>query len=124
MKSTLQKNNIPVILSAEEGRHFANGSVIALVENQEKKLLQDVIISVNEDSIKCLPAMEMYNEKIGKIHRVKVGFENGMSSEWISIPNGQQCIALTVLNNDDISNYFILDNQRFRWKGKYLIPQQ
>ena len=123
LTSTLQKDNIPVTLSAENGRKFVDSSVIAVVENEKKELITDAFVLVNEDSIKCLPATALCNGEFKKIYRVKVLFENGMSSQWLSVPDDQSRIALTVLTDIDITNYIIMTDQRFCMKGKYLSQQ-
>src|SRR5215831_17518713 len=53
LKSTLQKNDIPVKISYGTNGDFADNSNIAVVKNAANKPLTDATVLVNSDSIEC-----------------------------------------------------------------------
>lgn len=123
LESTFQTDNVPVEISCDNNRQFVDSSSIAIVENIKRELLTDVFVLVNEDSIKCLPMIAKCNGSFEKINRVKVVFENGMSSKWIVVKGDKKKVAITVLTDVSIRNYIIINKQRFRLDGKYLRQQ-
>jgi hypothetical protein len=76
-------------------------------------------VLINNDTTKCLPIIGSYNGLFEKINRVKILFENGMSSKWMTV-NGERKVALTVLTDASIRNYVVMNRRRFKLEGKYL----
>lgn len=116
-------DNIPAEISYGENRKFVNSFDIAVVENINHEPLTDVFVLVNNDTIKCLPMIGMCNCVFEKIDRVKIIFENGMSSEWIPVKFNEGKIALTVLTDVSIRNYVVMNKRRFKLDGNYLRQQ-
>ena len=119
LESTFQTDNVPVEIRCENNRQFVDSANIAIVENVRHELLTDAFVLVNEDSIKYLPMIAKCSGSFEKINRVKVVFENGMSSKWIAVKEGERRIAITVLTDISIRNYIVI-NERFRLDGNYL----
>jgi hypothetical protein len=119
LESTFQMDNIPVEISNEKNRQFVDSFDIAVVENTRHELLTDVFVLINNDTTKCLPIIGSYNGLFEKISRVKILFENGMSSKWMTV-NGERKVALTVLTDASIRNYVVMNRRRFKLEGKYL----
>jgi hypothetical protein len=123
LESTFQMDNIPAVLSYGENRTFVDSFDIAVVENSKHELLTDAFVLVNNDTIKCLPMIGKCNRLLEKIDRVKIVFENGMSSEWISVKFNERKIALTVLTDTSIRNYVVMNKRRFKLDGNSLRQQ-
>ena len=119
LESTFQTDNVPAEISCESNRRFADSANIAIVENIKHELLTDAFVLVNEDSIKCLPMIANCSSSFEKINRVKVVFENGMSSKWIPVKDGEKRIAIIVLTDISIRNYIVI-SERFKLDGNYL----
>ena len=85
LNSTLQKNNIPIKLNYGNNGDFVDDLNIAVVKNIRNLPLTDAFVFVNNDSTKCLPLMGRCNCLFKTIKKVKVVFENGLSSKWISV---------------------------------------
>lgn len=119
LESTLQQDNIPVLLS-NEGGVFVDSSKIAIVRNNRNELLTDAFVLVNSDTVKCLPYAGMCVGSFEKINRVKVLFENGMSSKWIPVEAGRDRVSLIVLTDEQIAVYMVMHNRRFKMRGRYL----
>lgn len=120
LESSLQTYNVPIEISIDSNRRFVDKSPIAVVENTKHELLTDAFVLVNEDSIKCLPMIGSCNGSFDKITRVKVVFENGISSKWITIEGNKNKVAITVLTDVPIGRYIVMNKQRFILSGKYL----
>ncbi|UPK72340.1 hypothetical protein [Chitinophaga filiformis] len=120
LQSSLQIDNVPIEISSDSNRRFVYKSNIAIVENTKHELLTDAVVLINEDSIKCLPMIGSCNGSFDRITRVKVVFENGMSSKWITIEGNKNKVAITVLTDVPISRYIVMNKQRFILSGKYL----
>lgn len=123
LESTLQMDNIPAKISYDEGGTFADSFNVAIVKNIKNELLTDAFVLINNDSVKCLP---MTGDCIGsfeRIERVKILFENGMSSKWMTVKEGAKKIQLTVLTDTFIGNYHVMHHQKFKVSGDSLIYQ-
>lgn len=120
LKSSLQKNNIPVQISYGTDGDFADSSNIAVVKNIAKQPLTDATVLVNNDSIECLPLTGQCTGSFESIKKVKVVFENGLSSEWICVKKGETKILLTVLSEMPIENYVVMNNKKFKIEGNYI----
>lgn len=123
LESTFQMDNIPAEISYGENRKFVDSSVIAVVENVKHELLMEAFVLVNNDTIKCLPMVGMCNGLFEKIERVKIVFENGMSSAWIPVKVNERKIALTILTDVSIRNYIVMNKRKFKLDGNYLRQQ-
>jgi hypothetical protein len=121
LKSTLQKN-IPIKISYGTDGDFADGSNIAVVENIDKEPLTDVTVLVNNDSIECLPLTGQCTGSFKSIKKVKAVFENGLSSKWINVKDGETKILLTILSEIPIENYVIMHNKKFTIEDNNLSP--
>jgi len=120
LKSTLQKNNIPVQISYGTNGDFTGSLNIAVVKNIAKQNLTDATVLVNNDTIECLPLTGQCTGSFESIKKVKVVFENGLSSEWICIKKGETKILLTVLSEISIENYIVMDDKKFKIEDNYL----
>ncbi|MEC5145471.1 hypothetical protein [Chitinophaga sp. 212800010-3] len=109
LESTLQMDNIPTGISYGGNRKFVDSFDIAVIENIKYELLTDTFVVVNNDTIKCLPMIGKCNSLFEKIDRVKIVFENGMSSKWIPVKFNERKITLTVLTDVPISNYVVMN---------------
>jgi len=123
LESTFQMDNIPVEISYEKNRNFVDSFDIAIVENMRHELQTDVFVLINNDTTKCLPMIGSYNGLFEKINRVKIMFENGMSSKWITVKEGERKITLTVMTDARIRNYVVMNRLKFKLEGKYLRQQ-
>lgn len=72
----------------------------------------------------CLPMIGMCKGSFDKIARVKVVFENGMSSKWITVRGDKNKVAITILTDVSIRNYITMNKQLFRLDGNYLREQK
>ncbi|MFX1706515.1 hypothetical protein PV783_21280 [Chitinophaga sp. CC14] len=121
LESTFQMDNIPAEVSYGGNRRFVDSCDIAVVENIKHELLTDAFVIVNNDTIKCLPMIGKCNSLVEKIDKVKIIFENGMSSEWIPVKFNEKKIALTVLTDIPIRNYVVMSKRKFKLVGKHLM---
>lgn len=121
LQSTFQLDNIPVEISYGNEGDFVDSFDIAIVRNIKHEPLTEAFVLVNNDSVRCLPVIGKCNATFDKINRVKVTFENGMSSKWIPIKDGEKKITPIVLSDIPIGNYIIMSKQKFRIDGSRLI---
>ncbi|NLR63698.1 hypothetical protein HGH92_05200 [Chitinophaga varians] len=120
LESTLQQDNISVLLSDDDGA-FVDSLKIAIVRNSRNEALHDVFVLVNHDTVRCLPTIGLCVGTFEKISRVKVVFENGMSSAWIPVEAGRNRVSLVVQTEEEIASYVVMHNRKFKVKGRYLI---
>lgn len=120
LKSTLQKNNIPVRIDYGTDGDFASNSNIAIVKNIVNKPLTDVTVLVNNDSIECLPLTGQCTGSFKRIKKVKILFENGCSSKWLFVKEGATKILLTVLSEIPIEDYVVMNNKICKIECDYL----
>ncbi|NSL85336.1 hypothetical protein ECE50_000735 [Chitinophaga sp. Mgbs1] len=120
LESTYKRNNIPVEISYENESSSIDSFDIAVVRNIKHELLTSAFVLVNNDSLKCLPSIGRCNGSLGIINRVKVLFENGISSKWIVVEEKKARLQLTVLTDISIENYIIMNKQKFELNGKFL----
>jgi len=123
LESSIQIDNVPAAISNETNGKFVNNFDVAVVKNIKNELLTEAFVLINNDTIKCLPVIGQCNASFGKINRVKIVFENGMSSKWLNIMNDTRKIQLTVLTDIPIRNYVVMHKRTFKLKGDYLIQQ-
>ncbi|MEV4886800.1 hypothetical protein MRBLMN1_005377 [Chitinophaga ginsengisegetis] len=120
LESTFQMDDIPAEVNYGGNGKFVDSCDIAVVENIKHELLTDAFVVVNNDTIKCLPMIGKCNSSFEKIDRVKIVFENGMSSEWIPVKFNEKKVALTVLTDIPIRNYVVMNKRKFKLVGNHL----
>ena len=120
LKSTLQEDNIPVKINYGTKGDFVDSLNIAVVKNIKNEPLTDAFVFVNSDTIKCLPLTGQCNGSFKTIKKVKVVFENGLSSKWICVKEGETKILLTVLSDMPVRTYVVMNNMRFKIDGDFL----
>ncbi|MBC9914026.1 hypothetical protein [Chitinophaga varians] len=123
LESTLQMDNIPAKISYDQSGTFADSFNVAIVKNIKNELLTDAFVLINSDSIKCLPMIGDCNGSFERINKVKILFENGMSSKWMMVKEGAGKIQLTVLTDTFIGNYHVMHHQKFKVSRDRLIYQ-
>lgn len=123
LESTFQVDNVPVKINYSKNGKFVDSLNIAIVENIKRELLTDVFVLVNNDTTKCLPAIGMCNNIFKKIEKVKIVYENGMSSKWIPVKANQKKISITILTDIPLENYIVMHERRFKLSDNYLNPQ-
>ncbi|WP_212002735.1 hypothetical protein [Chitinophaga sp. HK235] len=123
LESALQMDNIAAKISYDESGRFIDSFDIAVVKNVKNELLTEAFVLINNDSIKCLPMIGRYNGSFDRINRVKIVFENGMSSKWIVVKKGTKKVLLTILTDAIIDNYIVLNKLKFKLRGDFLIQQ-
>lgn len=123
LESTFQMDNVPAEISYEKNAKFVDSFDIAVVQNFKGELLMDAFVLINNDTIKCLPMIGKCNASFERIDSVKVVFENGMSSKWITVKSDERKIGLTVLTDASIGNYLVMNKRKFKLNGNYLRQQ-
>ncbi|MBC9929053.1 hypothetical protein [Chitinophaga qingshengii] len=119
LESTLQQHNIPVKINNDSNNRFVDSCRIAIVKNLKDELIRP-IVHVNNDAIRCLPDLGLCGPVVEHIKRVKVVFQNGLSSKWIPVKKGTERIALTVqLTDTFIETYLVMHRRKFRLAEKY-----
>lgn len=124
LTSDIQKASVPIqVICNDDTTGRVNGFAISVIKNLKGADLLDELVCVNQDSIKCDPALGQCNASYKSVDSIKVIFSNGMSSKWVILNNKQGMqVHIVVQTNCAISSYIILSDQKYRISKNHLIP--
>lgn len=116
LTSDLKKNNLPVKLTYLNDTSNSKSSFsISVVKNWKGELITDAFVYVNNDTLQCLPLTETCLGSFGKINRLKVVFENGLSSKWVKVEDKEYKQLQLILQLDfQVSTYETFENDKYK----------
>lgn len=123
LTSSIQKDDIPIKVSYDTSGDFVDSFNIAVVKNLNNEPITEAFVVVNNDSTKCLPLAGGCSQEFDRLKRVKVLFENGLSSQWVHVRKGKRKVQVTVLTALPMANYLPMLNKTFKIEGDVLKPQ-
>jgi len=124
LTSDIQKASVPIqVICNDDTTGRINGFAISVIKNLKGTELLDELVCINQDSIKCDPALGQCNASYKSVDSIKVTFGNGMSSKWVSLINrkGAQ-IHILIKSEYPISSYFVLSDEKYRIYKNCIIP--
>ena len=120
LNSDLKNGHIPIELKyINDSTKLINGFKIGVVQNKKGVDMDDALVAVNNDTIKCTPSYRLCDYEFKSIDSIRVYFENGLTASWIKV-NKQPYTQITpvVLVDFTLDSYEILDNVKYLVKRK------
>lgn len=122
LNSTIQDGKVPIEINYDINENQVKDKFpVGVVKNSKGEEMPDGLVCINNDLIKCAPSYALCDFSFDQIDRIKVVFENGLTSAWIKIQNtGFKMITPIVKTQFLLRDYFQLINEKYIFTHKYI----
>ena len=120
LNSNLKNGHIPIELKyINDSPKLINGFKIGVVQNKKGVDMEDGLVAVNNDTIKCTPSYGLCDYEFKSIDSIRVYFENGLTASWIKVNKQPYTQIIPVILVDfKLDSYEVLDNVKYLVKRK------
>lgn len=123
LKENIDKNNIAIMVNYINKKDSTYPGIFQLVINLNNEIQNDAMVYVNTDSVQCLPLTGTCLGSFKTIQRVKLVFENGCTSGWISIKKIPfEQLRFIVQNKLSLIKYMPLKKLTYTKAKNSLVP--
>lgn len=124
LKDNINKDKLPISVQFITKADSLFKGFFQIVRNLKGEILNDAMIYVNNDSVQCLALTGTCIGSFKSINRIKVAFENGFTSGWVSIKRKPfEQLSFTILSNYNITNYAALKSAMYLVAKGKLVPK-
>lgn len=124
LSNNISKSNLPVKLTySTDSTNLINGFKIGIVTNLKGDKMPDGLVAINDDSIMCAPSYGICDYSYTRIDSIRVIFENGLSSKWLTVADKEYRQITPVVQIDYlVSSLMVFDERKYFIHGGVLKP--
>lgn len=129
LTSSINRNNIPVIVNKKNVDTIKENIVMRQVPNLDNEIMDAAFMFNGDTSNLCIPFWETgCNQKIGSVDSFRIGFGNKTYTSWIKLKDKRtNLIEVTAQVHDVLALYLFFDKEKFLYKDgnlQYIIKDK